>query len=134
MAERRSGLTVPAGILQPTMPLEDSPVDEGQGEARDEGQSLKTGPEPPVRTRSRRRPAPGKWRAGSSICRRTFTSASGCWPTSEARNSPSGGGGPGQGPPQVERGPDRLREVSVQTETRLPRDLALRGPAFTRPL
>jgi hypothetical protein len=33
-------LTVPAGILQPTMPLEDSPVDEGQGEA---GQSLKTG-------------------------------------------------------------------------------------------
>lgn len=36
-------MTVPAGILQPTMPLEDSPVDEGQGEARDEGQSLKAG-------------------------------------------------------------------------------------------
>ena len=43
MAERRTGLTVPAGILQPTMPLEDSPVDEGQGGAKDEGQEPQDG-------------------------------------------------------------------------------------------
>ena|SRR5271157_1945782 len=43
MAEKRTGLTVPAGILQPTTQLEDPPVDEGQGGAKDEGQDPKGG-------------------------------------------------------------------------------------------
>jgi hypothetical protein len=39
MAEKKTGLTVPAGILQPTTPLEDPPAEEGQGDGpiRDEG-------------------------------------------------------------------------------------------------
>jgi hypothetical protein len=40
MAEKKTGLTVPAGILQPTTPLEDLPGDERQGDGpsiRDEG-------------------------------------------------------------------------------------------------
>jgi hypothetical protein len=43
MAEKRTGLTVPAGILQPTTPLEDRRADEGQGGivAHDEGQDPK---------------------------------------------------------------------------------------------
>src|SRR6516225_7266169 len=43
MADKRTGLAVPAGILQPTTPLEDPPADEGQGGAKDEGQDLKAG-------------------------------------------------------------------------------------------
>ena len=53
MAEKKTGLTVPAGILQPTMPPEDPPAEEGQGAApRDEGQDVQGGPEGrPGRTR-----------------------------------------------------------------------------------
>src|SRR3954470_3428870 len=42
MAERKSGLTVPAGILQPTTPL-DEPQAEEQGMVKDDGQEAKVG-------------------------------------------------------------------------------------------
>jgi hypothetical protein len=52
MAERKSGLTVPAGILQPTTQPDDRRADEEQGRVRDEalaaakddGQDVKGGP------------------------------------------------------------------------------------------
>jgi hypothetical protein len=51
MAEKKTGLTVPAGILQPTTtPPEDPPVDEGQGGGL-EGQELKAGPKAPRRSK-----------------------------------------------------------------------------------
>jgi hypothetical protein len=43
MAERKSGLTVPAGILQPTTPL-DEPQAEEQGGAKDDGLEARGGP------------------------------------------------------------------------------------------
>jgi hypothetical protein len=44
MAERKSGLTVPAGILQPTTPLDELPPAEEQGTAKDDGQEARGGP------------------------------------------------------------------------------------------
>jgi hypothetical protein len=46
MAERKSGLAIPAGILQPTTPPEEPPAEEGQGGARDEGQDPRAAPKP----------------------------------------------------------------------------------------
>ena len=45
MPEKKTGLSMPAGILQPTTPLEDPLADEGQGgsPARDDGQEAKLG-------------------------------------------------------------------------------------------
>jgi hypothetical protein len=37
MAEKKTGLAMPAGILQPTMPPDDPPAGEGQGGATDDG-------------------------------------------------------------------------------------------------
>jgi hypothetical protein len=44
MAEKKTGLTVPAGILQPTMQPEDAPADEGQGGGKEEVQDPKAAP------------------------------------------------------------------------------------------
>ena len=60
MAEKKTGLTVPAGILQPTMPPEDPPADEGQGGARDEGQDVKAGPKAPRRSKIAGKASSGK--------------------------------------------------------------------------
>ena len=53
-------MTVPAGILQPTMPLEDPPADEGQGEARDEGQGVKAGSRTPRKNKVTEKASSGK--------------------------------------------------------------------------
>jgi hypothetical protein len=46
MPEKKTGLSMPAGILQPTTPLDDPLTDEGQGgsPARDDGPEAKLGP------------------------------------------------------------------------------------------
>src|SRR4051794_39994426 len=41
MAERKSGLTVPAGILQPTTPLDELTTAEEQGTAKDDAQEAR---------------------------------------------------------------------------------------------
>jgi hypothetical protein len=71
MAEKRTGLTVPAGILDPTMPPEDSQADEGQGDivAQDEAQESKV-----VAKASRRNKVTNKASSGKVEGRRLYLS------------------------------------------------------------
>jgi hypothetical protein len=61
MAEKRTGLTVPAGILQSTtMQPEEPPADEGQGIARDDGQDPKALAKAPRRSKIAGKASSGK--------------------------------------------------------------------------
>jgi hypothetical protein len=71
MAEKKTGLTVPAGILQPTTPLEDPPAEEGQGDGsiRDERQESKVTAKAP-----RKNKVTGKASSGKVEGRRLYLS------------------------------------------------------------
>jgi hypothetical protein len=60
MAEKRTGLTVPAGILQPTTQPDDLPADEGQGGTRDELQDQRGGSRAARKNKVTERAASGK--------------------------------------------------------------------------
>jgi hypothetical protein len=74
MVQKKTGLTVPAGILQPTTPPDDPPeplADEGQGgePAKDEGQEAR----PAART-ARKNKVTGKASSGKVEGRRLYLS------------------------------------------------------------
>jgi hypothetical protein len=71
MAEKKTGLTVPAGILQPTTPLEDPTVEEGPGDglSREDGHEARA----TART-SRKNKVTGKASSGRIEGRRLYLS------------------------------------------------------------
>jgi hypothetical protein len=73
MADKKTGLTVPAGILQPTTPLEDPRDEEGQGVGlvRDDHDEAKASPKT-----ARKNKVTGKASSGKVEGRRLYLSES----------------------------------------------------------
>src|SRR5271157_772188 len=86
MAEKRTGLTVPAGILQPTTQLEDPPCGRRAGGAKEEGQDPKGSSRTTRKNKLTEKSSSGKVEGRKLYLPEDLYFRPGCWPTSVARS------------------------------------------------